>query len=57
MKISEFILELEKIKEKEGDLIVYAIPANKNVFDLRPVSFESVRVLEGEILSIWGEKI
>lgn len=30
MKISELILELEKIKEKEGDLIIYIHPFFKD---------------------------
>lgn len=30
MKINDFILELEKIKEKEGDLVVYIYPYFKD---------------------------
>lgn len=47
MKISELILELEKIKEKEGDLVVYIYP----YFNTHAVSD-----IENKVVKIVGPK-
>lgn len=44
MKISEMIAELEKIKEKEGDLVVYSPTHKKNGHVVETNFFDSILV-------------